>query len=266
MNQQQIKEHLLELEDVPDFTVILSGKKSGKVDGLYKPLSKEIIIHNRNMKGDNDTMYTAIHEFAHHVHCTKSGIPVSGRCHTREFWAILHRLLEKAEKKGIYRNVFRQEKEFAELTENIRENYILPNGKLMKELGSLLAKARKMCLERHLSFDDYADRELGIHRTAASTLINISRLDIAPEIGYDNMKTVASIREPEKRAEAEKSFINQASPDMVKASLAGAFSGEKEAFDPVKKLEAEKSRIIRTINTLEKKLAEIDSRLKDFEK
>jgi hypothetical protein len=40
-----------------------------------------------------------------------------------------------------------------------------------------------MCFERHLSFDDYADRELGIHRTAASTLINISRLDIAPEIG-----------------------------------------------------------------------------------
>ena len=46
MNQTQVKELLLQLkEDVEEFSVIFSGKKSKKVDGLYKPDSREIIIH-----------------------------------------------------------------------------------------------------------------------------------------------------------------------------------------------------------------------------
>ncbi len=267
MNQQQIKENLLKLEEVPDFTVILSGKASKKVDGLYKPLSREIIIHNRNMKGDNDTMYTAIHEFAHHVHCCGSGIPVSGRCHTREFWAILHSLLKKAEEKGLYKNAFRSDDEFEKLTEKIRNQYIKKNGMLMKELGGLLADARRMCIERHLSFDDYTDRELGIHRSIAIALINVHGYDISPEIGFENMKTVASIKVPEKRFEAEKHFINHESPDSVKASVIDRKLPESSAeSDPVQKLEAEKKKIIKTIDTLEKKLADIDARLKEYGK
>jgi hypothetical protein len=33
----------------------------------------EIIIHNHNFKDDNALLYTAIHEYAHHVHFSKSG-------------------------------------------------------------------------------------------------------------------------------------------------------------------------------------------------
>ena len=52
MNQDQVKEKLLEIEsDVQDFKVILSGKKSKKVNGLYNPEKMEIIIHNKNFDG-----------------------------------------------------------------------------------------------------------------------------------------------------------------------------------------------------------------------
>jgi hypothetical protein len=128
----------------------------------------------------------------------------------------------------------------------------------MKELGGLLAKAKKLCCEKHLSFDDYTDRELGIHRTIATALINVNELDVSPEIGFENMKTVVSIKVPEKRALAEKSFIEKESPDIVKESIID----EKNILDdPVKKLLTEKNRIEKTIDTLEKKLADINARL-----
>ncbi|MDX9800964.1 MAG: hypothetical protein RBT69_06500 [Spirochaetia bacterium] len=272
MNQQQIKSNLQQLADTPDFTVILSGKKSNKVDGLYKPQSREIIIHNKNMKGDNDTMYTAIHEFAHHVHCSSSGTSFSGRCHTRDFWAILHNLLKKAEEKNIYKNTFKNDEDFALITKQIREEYIKKNGELMKELGGLLSKAKQMCIERHLSFDDYTDRELGIHRNIASALISVYGLDISPVIGFENMKTVASVKIPEKRIEAEKLFISRESPDTVKSLLAAkgealcAADSPDISDDPADKLLSEKKKIIKTIDTLNRKLNDINARLKDLEK
>jgi len=62
MNQDQVKELLLTLDkNVPDFSVIFSGKMSGKVDGLYYPDRREIIIHNKNFEEDGQLIYTAIH-------------------------------------------------------------------------------------------------------------------------------------------------------------------------------------------------------------
>ena len=48
MNNEQIKELLLSLEETnKDFSVTQSGKESKKINGLYKPETFEIIIHNK---------------------------------------------------------------------------------------------------------------------------------------------------------------------------------------------------------------------------
>ena len=61
MNNDEIKERLLKLEETSiDFTVTMSGKESPKVNGLYKPETHEIILHNKNFKSDNQLIYTAI--------------------------------------------------------------------------------------------------------------------------------------------------------------------------------------------------------------
>ncbi|MEA1911036.1 MAG: hypothetical protein U9N32_05065 [Spirochaetota bacterium] len=259
MNQTQVKDILLQLkEDVGEFTVIFSGKKSTKVDGLYKPLTREIIIHNRNTEDPNAIVYTAIHEFAHHVHVSSSVVPVSRRAHTKEFWAILHGLMDNAEKLKVYLNKFKSESDFQALTMEIKDKFILKNGNLMKEFGRLLLQAYNLCNKHDMSFDDYVDRELGLGRTAAKQIMGVYREDINPEVGYENMKTLSRIKPGEARNKAEEAFLNGSSPDTVKNQFT---SSAQSLEDPVLRLQKEKQRIERSIVNYNKRLAEIENSL-----
>src|SRR5208282_1769887 len=159
LSNDQIKKALLSLrKSEHDFTVILSGKKSSKVHGLYKPDTREIIIHNRNFKNDNELLYTAIHEYAHHLQFTTSATPISVRTHTTAFWNLLHTLLFEAEEKGIYINPFENIEEFRALTREIRTRCLEGSGALMKELGKLLVQAHELCEKHGTSYADYLDR------------------------------------------------------------------------------------------------------------
>jgi hypothetical protein len=261
MNQDQIKDKLLELDgNVEDFSVIMSGKASKKVDGLYYPDRREIILHNKNFTDDNQLLYTAIHEFAHHIQHTRSSVPVSNRAHTNRFWDIFHKLLFRAEELQIYVNIFKKDRRFTELTSRIRDNYLSENGTLMKELGGLLAQASALCHEHNLCFDDYVDRELLLHRTAAKLLIRIHEMNINPSIGYENMKTVASIRDDTARAKAEEAFTDGLTPDMVKAE----YATRNRPDDSMQVLLEERDRIGKSIDTLTRKLAKIERRIDEM--
>jgi hypothetical protein len=258
MNQDQVKERLLGLEDdVEEFFVVFTGKKSTRVNGLYHPEKRELLLHNKNFKDDNDLYYTAIHEFAHHIHFTRAAAPVTSRAHTVVFWAIFHGLLDKAEKLGQYENIFESREEFKRLTKRIRNDFLARNGGLMKELGVLLAEAEKLCQKHNARFDDFVDRLLGLHRNTARLLMKMSTLDINPAIGYENMKTVASLKTDQERRGAEQAFLDGRSPDAVKA----AFGTKPDRDDPAGALEREKRRIERTIASLTARLQEIESRL-----
>lgn len=261
MNQDQVKDLLLKIEpDAGNFTVILSGKTSKKVDGLYYPDRREIIIHNKNFNDDNQLVYTAIHEFAHHIHHTRSSIPVSSRSHTIAFWDIFHTLLFQAEKKGLYSNIFKTDRRFIDLTAKIRKNYLTANGQLMKELGTLLEEAASLCNELNVSFEDYVDRELLLHRGAAKMLVKIRSMNIDPRIGYENMKTVAGIRDEAARALAADAFAEGKSPDMVRAE----FMARKKPEGTLAILMEERDKIERSIDTLTRKLAKIERRINDL--
>ena len=74
MNQDRVKEILLETADTElEFSVVFTGKSSKKVNGLYKPDTHEIILHNKNFANDNELIYTAVHEYTHHKQCEKEG-------------------------------------------------------------------------------------------------------------------------------------------------------------------------------------------------
>jgi hypothetical protein len=266
MNQDQVKEALLSIEEAPlDFQVIFSGKKSGKVNGLYKPETREIIIHNRNFNDDNLLIYTAIHEYAHHLHACSLGGKLSARSHTAEFWAILHGLLEKAETLKVYKNIFADSPELAELTETIRKQYLRENGSLVKELGMHLLRAHEICAAIGARFEDYVDRVLRIPRLAASTAIRMYQYNLNPQVGSDNMRFLAGIRNDDERMAAEQALIKGKSPDAVKV----AFRGGHQAFpsepltdeDQRTRLEKEKRRLERTIASLTKRLGEVEEEL-----
>jgi hypothetical protein len=262
MNRDEVKEKLLKIEDAPlEFSLVFSGKKSSKVNGLYKPQTREIIIHNKNFKqdgaGENLLLYTAIHEYAHHLHACSRGGTLSPRAHNSEFWAIFHALLEKAESKKIYKDVFAVSPELLKLTEVIRTKYLANNGALVKEMGKQLIKAHNLCSEIGVRFEDYVDRMLRIPRAAANLAIKMFEFDIAPEVGADNMRFLAGIRDSDDRKAAEKALIKGKSPDTVKI----AFKNKGKEEDPVVKLEKEKLRLERTIATLNKRLEEVNREL-----
>lgn len=258
MTREQVKRKLLGLRKTEEeFAVIFSGKKSRKVDGLYKPASREIILHTGNFTTDDALVYTAIHEYAHHLQFTGSAVPVSAKAHTSAFWSLFHELLFEAERTGFYHSPFEGIPEFAALTKRIREKFLAGSGSLMKELGELLLRAHELCEKHGTSFGDYVDRVLGLPRASAQVIMKAHRQDLDPRVGFENMRGLTAIRDDGDRAKAQEALLAGRTPDMVKA----AFGARQKPRDPRAELKEERARIARTIERLTERLAEIDRRL-----
>jgi hypothetical protein len=202
-------------------------------------------------------VYTALHEYAHHLHSCKNGGKLPVRSHTQEFWSIFHTLLEKAEAKKLYSNVYVEQAELSKLTELIRSKYIKQNGALFIELGESLIAAKELCDKEGLRFEDYIDRILCIPRLVARMAMKSFNYDLDPALGADNMRFVSAIRGEEERAAAENSLLSGKSPDSVKVAL----RQREDEEDPRERLEKERSRLERTITTLSKRLKEIEHEL-----
>ena len=126
-------------------------------------------------------------------------------------------------------------------------------------MGKHLIKAHNLCTDIGVRFEDYVDRMLRIPRTAANMAIKMFEFDIAPEVGADNMRFLAGIRDGKERKAAETALIKGKSPDSVKIQVRNKDKDE----DPVVLLEKEKTRLERTIATLNKRLDEVKKELKE---
>jgi hypothetical protein len=251
MNQDRVKSILLEVApSATEFSVIFSGKESALVNGLYKPASREIILHNRNFASEGELIYTALHEYAHHLHGERRGGLHSGRAHTNEFWSIFHELLVGAESKGHYRNLFDSEPEFARLTTRIKESCLAQNGELMLEFGRLMIEAQALCRKFKVRFEDYVDRALGVPRSTADQAARAASYNVDPSIGWD----------PDRRAAAIEALKGGLSPAAVKAR----YLVRRDPEEGSERLFAEKERIERTIANLQERLAEVERRLSEL--
>ncbi len=264
MNQDRVKEILLDIKDTSlEFSLIFTGKESKRVNGLYKPETYEILLHNKNFKTDNQLIYTAIHEYAHHVMNEKklsqsAGLEhLKGRAHTIDFWALFHELLDIAEEKGYYVMGINQSSELVEVTENIRKNYLEKNGLLMQEFGKLLARAHQLCIESDIRYEDYIDRCLKIPRLAAKNITKVGSVNVDPSLGFDNMKMVAAMGSADKRALAQEQILAGKSPDSVRFVM----KKPQEEIDPKNMLEKEKQRLEKTITHLTSKLEMVEEKL-----
>lgn len=248
-----------------DFSVTQSGKESKRVNGLYKPDTHEIIIHNKNLKTDSELVYTAVHEYTHHL-ITEEQLALNGsayipnaKVHTEAFWAKFHSLLKIAEEKKYYSIDIDSNPELKELTDNIRKNYIEANGKIMQEFGKLLAKAHALCEKANIRYEDYLDRVLGLPRNTARDITRVgSTTDIDPSIGFDNMKMISTIKKSEERAKAQEKIKDGESPVTVRAMMK---QKSQEPVDQRTKLEKEKDRLSKTIMQLQQRLEFVEETL-----
>ncbi len=267
MTNDRIKEILLDLEPCQiDFTVIQTGKESKRVNGFYQPDTHEIFIHNLNLKSENMLIYTAIHEYTHHV-CTiekqenNPGYGKACKVHTQEFWARFGTLLNIAEQKGYYSIGWENNAELKELTEDIKTNYLAKNGELMKEFGKKLARAMELCAEADIRYEDYIDRVLCLPRNAAKDIRRVGAVEVNPAIGFDNMKVVASIKKKDDRAEVEQQLMEGGKSPASVREMMKQKSAEARNVDPKAKLEKEKSRLEKTIAQLTQRLEYVEESL-----
>jgi hypothetical protein len=268
MNQDQVKERLLQIfEPGEDFTLLFSGKESSKVNGLYKPESREIVIHNRNFEDDNSLLYTAIHEFAHHVHFCSPNPPKSSKSHTKGFRKIFHDLLQEAERKGVYQNRIGGIPELFEIERRIKDEYISKHGALFKELGQLLIDAEGLCRKHGVRFEDFIERNLQLNKAYARSAMTVKAQDLPAEIGEENMKIVSRLKDPGQRQALVQSFQQGESQDQVREKLSEGsglprevkgFQGDEKI---VGKLEEEIKRIDKTIDNLTKRKREMEHKL-----
>jgi hypothetical protein len=259
MNQDQVKERLLKLHDCAEkFTVIFTGKKSKKVNGLYKPDKKEILIHNRNFgSGDevnNDLLfYTAMHELAHHIQFTEYH-QKSVRAHTALFYATLDDLVDIAEKQGLYNMPIDDDTQ--SLIDEVKD-ISCEIAALQRKLGNVLRKLHEVCQEKGIRFEDVVERKAQIARSTQKSAMKADVFNLPAEIGADIQEAAISERDDEKRAAIVQAGQEGKSIDQAKRAV----TTPPAQVDETVSLMKEKARLERTINSLNRRLEEITEQL-----
>jgi hypothetical protein len=265
MNQNMVKEVLQKLHESPaEYNVIFSGKKSKKVNGLYKygmDKTPVIIIHNRNFVDDegnqneNLLMFTAIHELTHHILITENG-KKSARAHSQLFWATFHDLIDKAEAAEIYRPEIDADtqkviEEAREISKQIAE--------LQRQLGQVLIRAQEVCEAKGLRYEDVMERRAQISQSAMK--ISVAAYNMGDQdVGADIQAEAAKQRNDDKRdAIIAAGHKGKSVVQAKKATTSSprAPDGEDETVSLIK----EKARLEKTIESLKRRLEEVAEQL-----
>jgi hypothetical protein len=258
MTREQVKERLQKLHQSPiDYTVVFSGKKSRKVNGLYKPGSLEIIIHNLNFVDseggqlEDKLMYTAVHELAHHILMTEQG-QKSRRCHSQQFWETFNDLTDKAEAMGIYKPVASADtQELIDAARNISRQI----AELQRKLGEVLIALNESCQKDGVRFEDMAERKAQLSKETVKVCANAARMgDLG--VGADIQAAAAKEKDEEKRA-----AIIEAGRDGKSVIQAKKAASPPVERDETLSLIKEKKRLERTIESLTHRIEEIKEQL-----
>jgi len=246
MNNEQIKELLISLEDTDkDFSVTQSGKESKKINGLYKPESFEIIIHNKNFTTENQLIYTAIHEYTHHLISCKykdKGEKLPAKSHSTEFWAKFDDLLEIAVSKNLYK---RERSESLSTLISEAKEIDKEIVKLQKKLGLLLKEIQKKSDEENVRYEDVITHDLNMTRSTAKKCIQSNSIN--SDCGQSELETILKTNS-KKRMEVEQSLTNGKTINQAKHK---STVNESNSFVNLTK---EKNRLEKTINQLQQRL------------
>lgn len=265
MTNDEIKKQLLSLESTDaDFTVIMTGKTSKKMNGFYKRDTHEILLFNRKFKNDNELMYTAIHEYTHHlinVENEKQGIIVNGRSHDTTFWAKMDDLLDSAVREGIYTRT-RSEKLSSLIDEAIKiDRHIAA---LKMELGMLLIKINAQAKEEGVRFEDILSHDMKIEIKTSRTATAAAQIPIT-DIGQDEQEILIKqyTKNKEKFAISKKALEEGKTLAQTKKELASIDEYEQSKLG---KLIRERERILKTVSTLKIRIQLITDRIEELTK
>lgn len=254
MINEGIKNKLTKLYDCKeDFTVIMTGKESNRVNGLYKPATREIILHNKNFKNGNQLMYTAIHEFTHHVLTTEKGVKTT-KAHSGAFWATFYDFLDNAIKEGFYtRNRSDKTQELISSAKDIQKAII----ELQKQLGEVLNKLHEVCKEEGDRIEDVIESDLQMSRNKAKEL---QKMAVSSGKFSDEMtKTISSAKDVmlAKKAAEDGKTVEQVKAIAKKKPLTSV----NDDLESPESLSKEKAYLERKIDQLQDRLVQVEETL-----
>lgn len=253
MTNDEIKGKLLKLFDCKtDFSVTQTGKKSSKVNGFYKPATCEIFLHNKNFTTENELMYTAVHEFTHHVLTTEKGVKTT-KAHSGAFWATFYDFLDKAIKEGFYtRNRNSKTQELITQAKDIQKALV----ELQKQLGAVLNKLHEVCKEEGERVEDVIESDLQMSRNKAKEL---QRMAVSDSDFSDEMtKTISSAKDV---MLAKKAAEDGKTVEQVKAVAKQKAKAVDDGLESPEQLRREKKRLESTIERLNDRLIQVEETL-----
>ena len=194
INQDITKKILLKLQETDtDFYITFSGKRSSKVNGLYLSTSHEIIIHNKNFKNNNQLIYTAIHEYSHHIMWCKYHELGKIPGHTNEFWSMMYDLLDRAETQGLYKKYPGDPaKEEIQMLVGEAKKIHERIASLYRELGKTIQNIRKKTEEHDVRLEDIITRECQINARTARMVERAFLYSIDEPLSQDMQQLITS--------------------------------------------------------------------------
>lgn len=257
MTDEAIKEKLKALyECKADFMVIQTGKKSASVNGLYlyKSEPHEIILHN-NFATENELMYTAIHEFAHHVMMAENGAK-SSRSHSGLFWKTYYDLLDKAIEEGVYsRTRCTETADLIETAKNLQKAI----ADAQARLGDIIAKLNESCRKNNERIEDVIEHDLQMTRSKAKDLLKLK--NSAGVRSDEIVKAISSARNKEAKKAAITAAEEGKTVAQVKAIARDRMSEPSDNFESPDRLMKEKKRLVKTIECLQERLEIVEEKL-----
>lgn len=256
MNNDKIKTILSKLYDCKiDFTVIMTGKKSSRVNGFYTPTTCEIFLHNKNFKNDNELMYTAIHELTHHILTSEKGIK-NVKSHSGIFWATFYDLVDKAVEQGFYsRDRSHETKALVEQAKKIQSEII----KAQKKLGEIIKKIYSVCEKNGDRTEDVIEHDLQMSRKKAR---NLCLLSLSSGNENDEMSIAINQSKDEKIKQiARSAAIDGKTIEQVKAISKQKPRAADDDLESPEQLAREKKRLENTIERLKDRLIQVEETL-----
>jgi IS1 family transposase len=266
VNQEAVYEKLLRLWKCKEkFSVVFSGKGRRRINGLYSHSRKEILIHNLNFIDDdnecneNQLIYTAIHELAHHIQATEFGERGS-RCHTQLFWSCFHDLLAKAESEGVYR--LELDPETQALADQARE-LSRQIAKTQRDLGETLERLDALCRKQGVRTEDVFQRRIQLTPATWRKAIAANNLGVEEDdnIGVDQQAALLGARSPEARAAMVEGSREGKTVEQLKRPAVPPPSGPD---DKLEELVRERERLEKNILTMERRLSHVKMLLEDL--
>ena len=239
MTNEEIKTALIKLYECKiDFTVIQTGKKSSKVNGLYKPDTHEILLHNKNFTTNDAVMYTAIHELTHHILTTEKGVRTV-KSHSGIFWATFYDLIDKAIELKLY-----VRERSAETAALIKE--------AQKQLGLIIAKLYDSCQHNGERIEDVIEHDLQMTRNKAKEYMDnkMSGSNDNDEIA----KAVKFAKDPAIKQAAQQAADAGKTVAQVKAIAKQKVKATDDDIESPEQLEREAERLKKTIAHLNERL------------